>query len=204
VANAPGKVELLSRVLKGMHDLEHDWGATKPAHRKAVFQRLRSAFAASDYASYRQAVAQMETVAVTRGLRALIVPPQPDACLVPVAAEDCSLLVSNLLLNALQHSPPDSAIELRLETKDATVELEIEDHGEGIDPAALPHVFDRFYRSDPSRTPGSGGTGLGLSIAKAIIERGGGSIALASEPGKGTTVTVRLPLAIEAATQKFI
>ena len=75
------------------------------------------------------------------------------------------------------------------------VELTVEDHGEGIDPDALPHVFDRFYRGDPSRTRSTGGAGLGLAICKAVVEKAGGTIALASKPGKGTTVTVRLPMA---------
>ena len=69
---------------------------------------------------------------------------------------------------------------------------------------ALPHVFDRFYRGDPSRTRNTGGTGLGLAIALAIAQKAGGSISIASSiasqpdpalPNQGTTVTVRLPLA---------
>ena len=147
--------------------------------------------------SLRSTVAQLETFAALRGVEVSVAAPTPGACLVPIAAEDCSLLLSNLLLNALQHSPAESTVELRLNPQPATVELKIQDHGEGIDPAALPHVFDRFYRGDPSRTRSTGGTGLGLAIAKAIAERAGGSILLASQPGQGTTVTVRLPLANE-------
>jgi signal transduction histidine kinase len=122
-------------------------------------------------------------------------------------AEDCSLLLSNLLLNALQHSLPGSAVEVRLAQQADAVEVQIQDHGEGIDPAALPHVFDRFYRGDPSRARATGGTGLGLAICKAITERAGGSIVLASQPGpdlpnQGTTVTVRLPLVREASASQ--
>jgi signal transduction histidine kinase len=72
--------------------------------------------------------------------------------------------------------------------------LEIEDHGDGIDPEALPHVFNRFYRGDPSRTRNTGGTGLGLAICKAIVDKAGGSIVLTSQCGLGTTATVRLPI----------
>ncbi len=82
---------------------------------------------------------------------------------------------------------------MRLTANPDSAVLEIEDHGEGIDPEALPHVFERFYRGDPSRTRSTGGTGLGLAICKAIVERAGGSIAIASQPGQGTTVTVHLP-----------
>jgi signal transduction histidine kinase len=71
------------------------------------------------------------------------------------------------------------------------VQLEVSDSGPGIDPELLPHVFDRFYRSDPSRS--SPGAGLGLSIAKAIVEDHGGSIGIASESEAGTIVNVTLP-----------
>ena len=106
------------------------------------------------------------------------------------------MLLSNLLLNALQHSPPESSVELRvtLQREQNAAEFSVRDHGEGIDPADLPHVFDRFYRSDPSRTRSTGGAGLGLAICKAAVERAGGSISIASQPDQGTTVTVHLPL----------
>jgi signal transduction histidine kinase len=145
----------------------------------------------------RQTVAQLETVAALRNVKVTVAGPPQSACRVGLTAEDCALLVSNLLLNALQHSPPASRVELRLRTDGGAVELAVEDHGEGISPAALPHVFDRFYRGDPSRTRSTGGAGLGLAMCKAVVERAGGTIELASRPGQGTTVTVRLPLAEE-------
>jgi signal transduction histidine kinase len=158
-------------------------------------------------ASLRQAVAQLESIAYVRGVEVKVAAPSSgnspmvpaESLLVPLAPDDCTLLISNLLLNALQHSPSGSQVELRLTRNAAAAILEIEDHGEGIDPAVLPHVFDRFYRGDPSRTRSTGGTGLGLSICKAIVEKAGGSIALASQPGQGATVTVRLPLAPDPA-----
>src|ERR1035437_4137582 len=143
----------------------------------------------------RLTVDQLATFAALHGIRISVAAPATVA--VPISAEDCSLLLSNLLLNALQHSPPASEVEVRLTHIAEFVELVIEDHGEGINPEALPHVFDRFYRGDPSRTRTTGGTGLGLAIVKAIAQRAGGSIAIASQPGQGTTVTVRLPVAGE-------
>jgi signal transduction histidine kinase len=140
----------------------------------------------------RQTVAQLATAATLHGIEVTVA--APDACSVPIAAEDCSLLVSNVLLNSLQHSPAKSKVELRLTANPECAVLEIEDHGDGIDPEAQPHVFERFYRGDPSRTRSTGGTGLGLAICKAIVERASGTIGLTSQPGQGTTVTVHLPL----------
>jgi signal transduction histidine kinase len=142
-------------------------------------------------ACIQQTVADLETVADLRGVQVAFAPP-PAAVPVPLAADDCLLVLSNLLLNALQHSPQGSTVELHLSAQPEAVEISVEDHGEGIRPDALPHVFERFYRGDPSRTRSTGGAGLGLAICKAVVERAGGSIAIASEPGKGTTVTVRL------------
>ena len=84
---------------------------------------------------------------------------------------------------------------LRLTSWGQALELVIEDHGEGISAEALPHVFERFYRGDPSRTRSTGGAGLGLAICKAMVDKAGGSISIASRQGEGTTVTVRLPIA---------
>lgn len=155
----------------------------------------------------RNSAAELDTVAALRHVDVHITNQGPGRLFVPLSAEDCSLLISNLLLNALQHSPPDSAVHLRLSRvlspDGLTVLLIVEDHGEGIDAATLPHVFSRFYRGDPSRARDTGGAGLGLAIAKAVVERSGGSIELASEPGKGTTATVHLPQAQEQAERSY-
>jgi signal transduction histidine kinase len=151
----------------------------------------------------RQNVAELKTAADLRGIEIWILSPAglPGPVTVPLAAEDLSLVLSNLLLNAIEHSCAATTIEARLTLPpdQSLVELVIEDHGEGIDPEALPHVFDRFYRGDPSRNRNTGGTGLGLAIAKAIAERAGGVILITSQPGIGTAVTVRLPLAAQPA-----
>jgi len=151
-------------------------------------------------ACIRQTVAQLETVASLREVQVAVALPESIASgKVPIAPEDCTVLVCNLLLNALQHSPSASIVEVRLTMELSAAILTIQDHGEGIPSEALPHVFDRFYRGDPSRTRGTGGTGLGLAIAKAIAQKAGGSITIASQPDpalpcQGTTVTVRLPI----------
>jgi len=142
-------------------------------------------------------VSQLGTVAAVRQVNVIVHNLSPDPCNVPLVPDDCSLVLSNLLLNAIQHSSPQSQVEIRAtlqsDSAESIVELTIQDHGEGIDPADLPHVFERFYRADPSRARTTGGTGLGLAIVKAAIEKAGGTITLCSDPGKGTTATIRLP-----------
>jgi signal transduction histidine kinase len=76
---------------------------------------------------------------------------------------------------------------------DGVTQLRVADQGEGIPEAALPHVFERFFRADRSRSRSSGGAGLGLSICKAIVERSSGTIHIQSNVGTGTEVTVILP-----------
>ena len=108
--------------------------------------------------------------------------------MVDVELEQLQLLCSNLLLNALQHSETGSAIRVVVLQDGMDMALTIEDDGEGIAPQDLPHVFDRFYRGDPSRSRNTGGTGLGLAICKAIVSRWQGTIEISSELGIGTRV----------------
>ncbi len=82
---------------------------------------------------------------------------------------------------------------------DSDAELTIEDDGEGIAPQDLPHVFDRFYRGDPSRSRNTGGTGLGLAICKAIASRWQGTIEIASDLGIGTRVMASASRLLRAA-----
>jgi signal transduction histidine kinase len=116
---------------------------------------------------------------------------------VRLGSEDSAHLCSNLLLNALQHSGPGSEVLIEISCDNGWLNLSIQDQGDGIAPDILPHVFDPFFRGDPSRARHSGGTGLGLSICKAICERAGGSIDIESDVGAGTRVMVRVPAATE-------
>jgi signal transduction histidine kinase len=117
---------------------------------------------------------------------------EPEA-IVAISTEDAEVLCSNLILNALQHSPAGRPVLATVDLHEGRVRLRVADHGEGIPPADLPHVFERFYRADPSRSRNSGGTGLGLSICKAIADRANATIAIRSEPTTGTEVTVLFP-----------
>jgi signal transduction histidine kinase len=117
---------------------------------------------------------------------------------VPLRADpdDLHLVWMNLLENAVRYSPEGTSVEVDVARKDGGRALvSFQDHGAGIAPADLPHVFERFYRGDPSRTRATGGFGLGLAIAKALVEAYGGTIKAESAPGKGTLMTVELPMA---------
>ena len=118
-----------------------------------------------------------------------------DGLRVRLQLDQAETLASNLIVNAVQHSPYGSKVVVSLaRTEDAAV-LRVCDEGRGISAEAQPHVFDRFYREDVSRSRGTGGAGLGLAICKSIVERAGGSIAIESTQGKGTTVTAIFRLA---------
>ncbi len=116
--------------------------------------------------------------------------------MVPVSAGDLEVLVSNLVVNAIEHSAPGAPITIELAREDGGAVLRVTDHGEGIPEDAQEHIFERFFRVDRSRTRGTGGAGLGLSITKAIVDQAGGKIAVASRFGEGTTITVGLPFAL--------
>jgi two-component system sensor histidine kinase BaeS len=103
-------------------------------------------------------------------------------------------VLSNLVANALRHTPAGGTITLAGEAADGGVRILVRDTGEGIPPEDLPAVFDRFWRGDKSRSHASGaGSGLGLAIAQQLVRAHGGRIEVESELGKGTTFTVELP-----------
>jgi signal transduction histidine kinase len=100
-------------------------------------------------------------------------------------------VLENLLLNALRYVPRGGVVEVSVEDAAAGHVLRVEDDGPGIPEDDLPHVFDRFYRADPSRT--DGGSGLGLAIVKEIVARHGGRIFAANQEGGGAAFQVELP-----------
>ena len=116
----------------------------------------------------------------------------------PVLAElDRTLMqraVGNLVSNALSNTPPGGAVTLSCRSDPSSIHIRVSDSGIGIPADALPRVFDRFFRVDSSRSQGSGGTGLGLAIVKSIVELHGGQVEIASEPGQGTQVALRIPI----------
>jgi signal transduction histidine kinase len=114
-------------------------------------------------------------------------------CLVSMHPSDAEILTSNLLMNAVQHSPAKTEVTLSVISRNGVAEIKVANRGDGIPEAALPHLFERFYRADASRSRESGGTGLGLAICKAIVERSRGSIGIENVCGQGTQIVVNLP-----------
>ncbi len=100
----------------------------------------------------------------------------------------------NILSNAIKYTPDGGSVTLSARALDSQIQIDVRDTGIGIPEEDLPHLFERFYRVEKSRTSETGGTGLGLAIAKEIVEAHGGSISVASELGKGSVITVVLPI----------
>jgi len=103
-------------------------------------------------------------------------------------------VIYNLLDNAVKYSQPGGTVSLRAEVVADRVRISVADQGVGIREADLPRIFERFYRADKARSRELGGTGLGLSIVKHIVQLHGGAVEAESEPGKGTTISVLLPI----------
>jgi signal transduction histidine kinase len=107
-------------------------------------------------------------------------------------AEHIRIAVRNLLDNAVKYTPPHGQVSLTADSANGTIEIRVADTGVGIEDKAIPHIFDRFYRGDKTRS-GRRGSGLGLALAKSIAEANGGVIKVASKAGAGSTFTLLLP-----------
>ncbi len=128
----------------------------------------------------------------------------PDDCpFVQADPDRLAQVVRNLLANGMRHTPAGGSVIVRVRPTGDTVEVAVVDTGVGITAEDLPHVFDRFWRTDPARTRVSradngrwaGGSGLGLSIAHSLVEAMGGRIWVESQPGQGSTFRFTLPSA---------
>jgi two-component system heavy metal sensor histidine kinase CusS len=100
--------------------------------------------------------------------------------------------VSNLVSNAIAHTPHGGSVTLAVSANESGIRIEVADTGKGIPAEALPRVFDRFFRVDPSRSQVSGGTGLGLAIVQSIMTLHGGSAEISSQLGGGTVVALQI------------
>jgi two-component system OmpR family sensor kinase len=102
-------------------------------------------------------------------------------------------VLSNLIVNALQHTPESADVTVRVGTDGADAVLEVVDKGPGMNQEDASRVFERFYRTDSSRARASGGTGLGLSIVDSLVRAHGGAVSVTTAPGEGCRFRVTLP-----------
>ncbi|MCZ8512900.1 ATP-binding protein [Paenibacillus filicis] len=144
---------------------------------------------------------QRKFAALSKEREVAVICSLPEGELVLEQADEDRLeqVMTNLLDNAIRHTPPQAQIEIRAtgqRTKEGadSVLIEITDQGYGIPADDLPYIFERFYKADKARTRGvSGGTGLGLSIVKNLVEAHQGTVTARSQPGQGTTFSITLP-----------
>lgn len=99
----------------------------------------------------------------------------------------------NLIDNAIRYSPEGSTVRVRLRSREGLAEIAVTDEGQGISEAEQERIFERFYRVDAARSRQTGGTGRGLSIVRHVLANHGGEVTVSSQPGRGSTFTVRLP-----------
>ena len=134
----------------------------------------------------------LQPQAHARGLR---LAGQVDSDLPPVVMDATRIqrVLYNLVQNAIRHTPPEGVIVLEAQDEPDNVRVDVVDSGEGVPPADLPHIFERFYRGEKSRARSQGGAGLGLAIAKGLVEAHGGRIWAQNVPGRGARFSFVLP-----------
>jgi signal transduction histidine kinase/ActR/RegA family two-component response regulator len=146
------------------------------------------------------AVETMRPAAVSKGVDLIVQSSTRQRLMVRGDAHRLKQVFWNLLSNAIKFTPRSGRVVLEVRADDANAQVEVRDSGEGIDPAFLPHVFERFRQADATSTRRHGGLGLGLSIARYVAEAHGGSISAHSEGrNRGAAFTVQLPRDTSAA-----
>jgi signal transduction histidine kinase len=142
----------------------------------------------------KRAVAKFAPLAAERDI-ALQVDLAPSLPHVVADGHRIEQVLTNLLANALRHTPPQGVVTLRAEADRGRLQIEVADTGPGIPDEDMPHLFDRFWRGDKSRARDRGGAGLGLAIARQLVEAHGGTICVENQPDTGATFRFALPLA---------
>ena len=135
-------------------------------------------------------VEQLEPVAQAQGLSLEALVEATPA--IEGDAEWIERLLLNLLDNAFKFTPRGGQVRVRLSEAGPAAQIEVRDTGVGMPPEVVTHVFERFYRADPARSAGGFGVGLGLSLVKWIVDRHGGTVSAAGEPGVGATFTITI------------
>lgn len=140
----------------------------------------------------RESVAGMLAAALDRRIDIVL----PPGSTVSVSGDRDRLrqVLDNLLSNAFRYSAPEQSVDVRVAVESGWCRIEVTDRGVGLSPDEADQVFERLYRTDDARSRVRGGTGLGLAIVRSVVEAHGGSVAVVSEVGAGSTFLVRLPL----------
>jgi two-component system OmpR family sensor kinase len=125
----------------------------------------------------------------------------PDELVVVGDPDRLRQVLDNLLANVRAHVPPPAGATVRVAASNGHAVLAVSDDGPGLSAEQAARVFERFYRADPARSHDGGGSGLGLAIVAAIARAHGGSATVDSEPGRGATFRVELPLARETESR---
>jgi signal transduction histidine kinase len=176
------ETQVLLRLVQDLHTLSLADAGELPLKRQPVApQRLLERVATS----YEHTAAQLGV--------ALAVRAEPGLPELQVDVEQTVRVLSNLVANALRHTPAGGAITLSAAHTARGVALAVADTGMGIPAEHLPNVFERFYRADESRQQATGGSGLGLAIVRSIVEAHGGQALVESSPGQGSVFTITLP-----------
>lgn len=194
IATLYDQTRLLSRLVDDLHQLALAESGQLPLNVQAIdliglLQATHSQFAAA-------AEAQGLSLTVGAGLAPALAPALPR---VRADADRLAQVLQNLISNAIRHTPTGGRITITAEplaiAAGEMVRVSVGDTGDGIAPEDLPHVFDRFYRADRSRSHRGGGAGLGLAIAKSLTEAMGGTIGVESARGQGSRFWFTLPVA---------
>ncbi|MEP6592714.1 MAG: PAS domain S-box protein, partial [Acidobacteriota bacterium] len=139
------------------------------------------------------AIATVKPAADAKGVSIQLIA-EPGAGAVSGDPDRLQQVIWNLLSNAVKFTPPDGRVDLRLERANGAVQIVVKDEGQGIDPAFIPHLFERFRQADSRLSREHGGLGLGLAIVRELVELHGGTVSGSSDgPGTGATFIVRLP-----------
>jgi len=139
--------------------------------------------------------AQDEGTALAGNLHTVSFEPCEEPLMVLVDRDRLRQVLSNILSNACTYATEGTPIIVRAGRRGSSLAVTVRDHGPGIAPETLARLGERFYRGDNARSRRTGGTGLGIAIARGIMRAHGGSLTLDSVVGKGTTVTITMPLA---------
>jgi len=182
--------EGIAREVRAMRRLVEDLSLVSRVEAKAMELHLE---ALDPLALLQEAAERFQDAFQAKGV-ALRLPSKGPLAPVLADRERVFQVLSNLLANALRHTPEGGEVRLLAERKEKEVVFSVEDTGSGIPPEHLPHIFERFYRVDPARSRKEGGTGVGLTIAKGLVEAMGGRIWAESQVGWGSAFRFTLPL----------